>query len=70
MDVFKVEIKDTNGKEWGIFNVASLNWNQGKLFLIEVDWYKNGGKDLPMFDYEGKGEFKNSHGNLIGKILK
>ena len=60
---------EINIDQYGIYKIMSIFWNrQGQLDSITVDWYRTGEGALVMYDYDGTGEFQNSHGNLKGKI--
>lgn len=69
MKQLNIRIVDINGKDWGMKSIVSLNWNlQGDLWSIQVDFMGNHQDLLIMYDYDGLGEFKNTHGNLIGRL--
>jgi len=70
MEQLNIHIQENNGKDWGIKKIVSINWSHGRIYNISIDWYDNEIDSIPMWDYNGTGEFVNSHGNLIGKIIK
>ena len=65
----KIHITDINGKDWGVFDIMQLNWQNDKINSVLVNWYKSKTNSdyMSMYLYDNK--FKNSHKNLIGELL-
>ncbi len=68
MKQLEIHITDTNGKDWGNKKITLLNWQRGEIRYIEVDWYEIDRDNMSMY-LEADGYFKNTHQNLIGKII-
>jgi hypothetical protein len=72
MEQPKIHITDIHGKDWGVKKVMSCNWDEDEtLWVISLNFMGTGNSNdyAPFYDYERDGEFKNSHGNLIGKLV-
>ena len=66
----KVKIVSIHGEDYGIKNVVSLFWSSdGHLVNIKVNFMGDYHDLMHMYDLKNTGEYLNTSGNLIGKII-
>lgn len=69
MKQLQIEIKD-NYKIWGVYDVSRINWSNGGINYINVDFYRDETKDqMTMYNLNNDGIFKNMGGNLRGTLI-
>lgn len=65
-----MRVTDTNGRDWGLKKIMSMNWDSdGLLWIVKVDFMESGNSNDFSAFYNHTGEFISIHGNLIGELV-